>query len=140
MPSRIKLSRQRAEISRLVLSLLRLSTTYNPSNNYGATITDALICTAIYIGQFEGKPMSPGKLSTYTGIPRATVVRHLDTLLASGRIEKPDGTYQLPIDALNHPDVVAMISEAERLILRTSALLSKMDTKPLATLLGVLYV
>lgn len=133
MPSRIKLSRQRAEISRLVLSLLRLSTVYNPSENYGATVTDALICTAIYIGQFEGKPMSTGKLSSYTGIPRPTVARHLVALLASGRIEKPDGTYQLPLDALNDPDVIAMIVESERLIHRTSALLSKMDTKPIAT-------
>lgn len=132
MPSTIKLGRQRFEICTLVLSLLRLSTVYNESENYGASLSDALICAAIFIGQFERKPMAAGKLASYTGIPRPTVIRRLAALVDSGHVTKTDGNYLLPIDAINTPAVLAMLKEAERLIHSASSRLSKMDIKPIA--------
>ena len=122
MPKRINLSQQRVEISRLAISMLRLSWVYSDS------ISDGLICAAIYIGQFEGRPMTAAHIASHVGISRPTVIRRLAVLVEAGRVLKPNGSFELPLDAINTPEITQMVMETEKLIHRTAAILSKLDT------------
>lgn len=133
MPARIKLGSQRAEIARMLIAMMRtLSHGYFKNDHFGSSVGDSLICSAIYIGQIERRPMSASKLATYTGMPRATVIRRLQMLIDAGRVVKLDGHFALPVEYLNSEDVVASINEATKIIHRAAVNLSKMDTERIA--------
>ena len=74
---------------------------------FGTHAADILICMAVFMGHVEGRPMSPSKISTYLGIPRATVTRRLKVLRDDGLIELSPGL-QLSPGEWQRPDMVAL--------------------------------
>lgn len=129
MPARIKLSKQRLLMARMVMEMVRVvAIEYIGTELYGSASADVLLLVAAYIGQAERRPMTANKLASFVGMPRATVVRKLREMQTAGLIEvSGDGTATLPIDKLNEARMVAGIEAAARSIHRSATELSKLD-------------
>ena len=133
MPGRMKFARQRAEITKLIVWMVRhICIQYLDDERFGASSCDVVLCCAIIVGQAEGRPMTPGKLADYIGMPRSTVIRRLGVLTRRGLTEMVDGKAMLTAEKLNRPDFKASIDDATKRIHSASARLSKMDSNPIA--------
>lgn len=133
MPKRIKGARQRIELTKLAIWLVRyVSVQYMGDERFGASSGDVMLCCAIFVGQAEGRPMTAGKLADYIGMPRPTVVRRLGVLDKRGLVEVVDGKAFLPLEKLNRPHLITTLDDVSKRIHRASAVLSKMDSKPIA--------
>ena len=134
MPTRIKAAKQRAEVAKLLIWLMRyVCIEYMNEEMFGAASGDVLLCCAIFVGQVELRPMTPGKLADYIGMPRPTVIRRLKALVKRELVEmSPDGKASLTINSLNHDQLVATVPGLLQRIHRAAAVLSKMDSKPIA--------
>lgn len=134
MPTRIKLVKQRLAMVKLIVNLMRVtSIEYLGTKKVGSSGDTALLVCAIFIGQAERRPMTANKLAEYIGMPRPTVVRKLRALQNGGMVFLDgDGAATLSLDKLNSPEMVGVIEAAIRAVHKTSAELSKMDSKVIA--------
>lgn len=130
MSKMIKNRQQRLLVAKAVIEILRvMGSAYFKTERFGACADDGILCSAIFIGQAEGKPMGPSKLAYYAGMPRPSVVRKLRKMEAAGYVERDaDGCYLLPYSILNSDDVVAATKTTVKCITDASAKLSKMDS------------
>lgn len=95
---------------------------------------EALLCTAMFIGQAEGKPMTAAKIAEYIGMPRPSAIRKLHSLKIRGVVRQVDNRrWCIAVDV---PEINARVSAAERAqrdnIRRATAKLSKMDSAAIA--------
>lgn len=133
MPGRIKAAKQRTELTRLVVWLVRyVCIQYMGDDKFGASSGDVVLCCAIFTGQAEGRPMTPGKLAEYIGMPRPTVIRRIKVLEKRGLVEMLDGKAFLPLEKLNRPHLITTLDDVSKRIHRASVFLSKMDSNPIA--------
>lgn len=133
MPGRIKASSQRAELTKLVVWLVRyVCVQYMGDEKFGASSGDVVLCCAVFIGQAEGRPMTPAKIAEYIGMPRPTVIRRLKALEERGLIEITGGKAICPLEKLNRPHLITTLDDVSRRIHRASVCLSKMDSNPIA--------
>jgi DNA-binding transcriptional ArsR family regulator len=122
-------------VAKLLLDMARLIATAFLDSEYPASDADALLlCTAIYIGQCELRPMTAGKLAEFIGMPRPTVTRKLSNLEARGLVIA-NSRKQWRI-SIHKPEVTARIAALNdaplQLIHGSAAMLSKMDTQRIA--------
>lgn len=121
-----------------VLSRLFIAMTRNGSHgllgspSHGSMATELALVCAIYIGQKEGRPMSAYKLSTYSGIPRPTVVRKLRELQARGVVEIVDGCASITQSLLDSGSFDEAVRIVSREVQRASTELSKLDRADIA--------
>jgi IclR helix-turn-helix domain len=55
----------------------------------------ALVAVAVMLGHAEGRPMNASQIAAYVQMPRTSVLRRLDALLAHGLIKRIKGKYYL---------------------------------------------
>lgn len=134
MPARIKRAKERIVLSRLTLKLTQLvDVSFTKTGKFGSSADDVMLLLAVFIGQAEARPMTPGKLAEYVGIPRATVIRKTRLMQQNGWLEAGrDGALTVPVALLNTPDVMQSVEDAAHAIRKAAAELSKMDGKPVA--------
>lgn len=133
MPGRIKAGKERAEICKLLIWLVRyVCVEYMRDEKFGASSGDVVLCCAIFVGQVERRPMTAGKLADYIGMPRPTVVRRLEALEKRHLVEVVGGKAHLTIDSVNDDGLMATVPGLIQRIHRASVLLSKMDSNPIA--------
>lgn len=120
---------QRVIVTRLGIDLLRGgSQNILGEPDFGSALETQVITMAVSLGQLEGRPMSASKIAGYVGIPRTTVLRKLQALVAAGLVVRGTrGAYAFGPAAIDRPQVLQFITGAIRLIHRASAELSKLD-------------
>lgn len=104
----ILLKKLRLETHKLFLRIIRsMNVIYMDSKRFEGSANDTILCSAVFIGQAEGKPFNATKLSHFTGIPRPTVIRRLKELERAGFVKKTcRRSYLLPHETINHPEVL----------------------------------
>lgn len=132
---RIKRKADGIIVSKLLIDMLRTSVNVFLLEENATSFGDELmICAAIFIGQAEGKPFTAGKIASYIGMPRPTVVRKLQSLLLRGFILSPDNKrWRL---ALERGDISARVNSnicaLSQAVHRAAAELSKVDSMAIA--------
>ena len=105
---KIERRHDRAHICSLMIKLLAAASkaVYGP-NLMGSTIDGLLVALAVSQSHAEGKPMTASKLAHYLSIPRTTVLRRLDDLVARGTVTKEGSYYFFDPDAVerHHHDI-----------------------------------
>lgn len=121
-------------MARMLLDILRtLSVAYSGTVRFGSRADDTALLLAIFIGQAEGRPMTPHKLADFGGLPRPTVVRRIKSMMDEGLLVRDkQGHIGLPIDKLNSPNVLASVEASLHLIHNASAELSRLDSVAIA--------
>ncbi len=91
-------------------------------SGFGSRVPLLMLSAAVYLGTIEGQPMTASKLALYVGMPRATVIRRLRTLLRRGAVERSGVTYRTPenrlagIDRIETGALISLVkTTAERL-------------------------
>jgi CRP-like cAMP-binding protein len=118
---------KRLLIGRLFLDLTRQLGQFNGESNWGSRADMLLIVTGVFIGHAEGKPMSAHKLSTYVGMPRATVTRKLQTLAAEGVVEAQGSKWRLTQAFAQSEELLSLVAQLEQTIRSTATMLSRLD-------------
>jgi DNA-binding IclR family transcriptional regulator len=67
---------------------------------FGSRTDFLLIGAAVYLSTIEGRPLTASKLADYVGMPRASVIRKLRTLIRRGAIERNGKVYCTPTNRL----------------------------------------
>jgi DNA-binding transcriptional ArsR family regulator len=132
MPKR----RERAELAvgRFLIEAFRASAetiiaTEWPASSCG----DVLIGIAIWIAQKEGRPLTAAKLADYIGMPRPTVIRRLNELMAAGIVVRDEvGRWITGTQGGNDKKVQGVIDANLLRFHRTCEIVSKLDKKPVA--------
>lgn len=89
----ISLPAERKVYCKFMIALIRLLTAWRQVPAVGG-MDSILILSAIVLGAIEGKPFKSVKLSEYLGIPRTTLLRRVEELIADGYVEiTPTGAY-----------------------------------------------
>lgn len=133
MPIKIEDSERRIVVMKMVMEVMRCFTAaYLGETRFGASCSDLLLCSAIVIGQSEGRPMNASKLAEFAGIPRSSVIRRLAELEKAGLLEKAGNVYRVRPEVPNRPRVKAASVEARKLVIAAAAKLSKMDSSTIA--------
>lgn len=113
---------------RLIVDLLKTAGT-PMEGGQGVSVDLALICSAVFIGQAEGRPMTAGKLAAYIGIPRPTIIRKLQLLHTRGIVAQVAGGGWRIVG--ERPDIATnldrIIEENSRTVRRACEQLSKLD-------------
>lgn len=86
--------------SRLLIDLMRTAVALFLMEEYATSFSDELlICSAVFIGQAEGRLLSAAKIATYIGMPRATAIRKLQSLQKRGVVAMAAGKkYRITLD------------------------------------------
>lgn len=109
MPSELKLHypqrhvgadtiKQRLELSRWYVALTRIMcdlTFPDDPSGFGSNVELLLVLMGVFIGDAEGRPTTATKISSYCGIPRATVYRRLDRLIQLKKVARDGQSYHL---------------------------------------------
>lgn len=97
-------------------------------------LPDIVIVLAIITGQAEEKPLTASDIAAYTGLPRATVIRRIRKMVATGFAGYGSDGRRQPVYNMhvNNPEVVEEIVKLLGRIKRLNDEVSKMDGKPLA--------
>ena len=137
MPRTAAIARAKREMmARLILTSLRMITEEYLQEPRLASVSDvALLLLAIRLAQLQGRPLTPAKAAQYVGIPRATALRKLKDLEARGLVSltRDGNCLMIPEDRLGSEGMQQAVAKIERMIHETSAALSKMDTRTLAS-------
>lgn len=97
--------------------------------HHGSRATDILLLGGVFIGTAEGRPMNASKLSTFVGVPRATVIRRMAELEGDGLVRRVGAAYVFDFAAAaGRPRYNTVSAELQRVVLRTATALSKLDT------------
>lgn len=71
--------------ARLLLTLTKeVAAAVLTEDGFGSHADEVMLCSAVWIGHAEDRPMTAAKIAEYIGMPRATVVRKLEQLKARG--------------------------------------------------------
>lgn len=127
---------KRMLIAKVVIETLRVySRAHFKDEMIGTHFEEILIGLAVLIGQTEGRPMSATDISAYVGIPRPTVIRHLQPAIRRKNIiSKRDGRRQpFYVLAGNEPEVVGEVVKLFDKYAKLCAELSKLDDKEFVT-------
>ncbi|WP_188825052.1 winged helix-turn-helix domain-containing protein [Brucella endophytica] len=91
---------------------------------------ETLVQLAIQLGEYEDKPVNASEISHIIKIPRTSVIRHVDALVAQGRVrvEKDGRRMIIRPPEIDFPETKLFYREAERTVARVCSELSKMDT------------
>jgi hypothetical protein len=96
--------RNRARLAKMIIELFRTwhqiaNSVGNASaldnQHFGSDLDIFFVYLAVLVGDFEKRPMNLSDVSHYVGLPRPTVYRKINLLLAAGAIERKDNFYLL---------------------------------------------
>ena len=121
-PQQLAIARMYLEISRSAISCLFAH------DSFGTAAGDLIIVCAVLVGDLEGRPMTSTKIADYAGIPRATVIRRLRSIVASGAMSRlSDGSYILTRDAMNSDCAMLNALSNIKSVQSASTAMSRMD-------------
>ncbi|WP_441253679.1 helix-turn-helix domain-containing protein [Bradyrhizobium sp. 613_E4_N2_2] len=118
-------------ISMLLIDLMRTTVAvFLQEQELSRFADEALLCTAMFLAQAEGRPMTLSKIAEYIGMPRPTADRKLRALQKRGVVEQVDKKrWRIP---LSNPDIDARVTKctAEQVnnLQRAIARMSKLET------------
>jgi hypothetical protein len=107
---------ERRALSKLLIELSHVTLhAYKEGHSEKAGYDGArlLVAAAVIVGHADNKPMNASKISHYLELPRTTVLRKLDELIAAGAVERYGGSSFILADkrASNQAaDVARMVS------------------------------
>jgi hypothetical protein len=100
---RIKKSRQRLVLCRLMIDLMRtVHGAYAPASQpFGTRLETFFVALCVAMGDIDGKPFSVAKIAAYMRVPRTTVIRKLARLQSWGLVDRRGRYYYLHEKTLN---------------------------------------
>jgi DNA-binding transcriptional ArsR family regulator len=122
--------------ARALLDIMRIAAKHDQEHGAdgpASQVETLLLLWSIYVGQYEGRPLSASKLALYTGMPRPTIMRKLAPLMALGKVERKRRGYCLCETWLKDPYLGELIGQVLAILRVVGAKLTILDTKPLDT-------
>jgi DNA-binding IclR family transcriptional regulator len=101
-----------------------------PSEPFGSRLETFFIGLCLALGDLEGRPFSVSKIAAYMRVPRTTVFRRLDRLKHWNLIYREGRHYYLDEKALNSLLGLRSYRLIRKLLEKTQAELSVLDTLP----------
>jgi hypothetical protein len=129
---RIKKSRQRLVLCRLMIDLMRtLHGAYAPvSQPFGTRLETFFVALCIAMGDIDGKPFSVAKIAAYMRVPRTTVIRRLARLQSWGLVDRRGRHYYLHEKTLNSLIGMRSYQQSRRILSKATQELTVLDTLP----------
>ena len=132
LPAPLAIPVERAALARMYIDLTLAfhASAYAP----GAAPSEAdanlaLVGVAVMLGHAEGRPMNASQLASLTNMPRTSILRRLDALIASGLVVRVGSRYAVEpghATGVPHRDAFELILSKAFAVLGPH--LSKMDT------------
>jgi DNA-binding IclR family transcriptional regulator len=90
---------------------------------------DVLLCAALFIGQYEGRPMTAAKIAAYIGMPRPSAIRKLEGLMVRGIVTQSAAKHWVIASDKREIEARAniVVPAVCRRIAKATAELSKLD-------------
>jgi hypothetical protein len=128
---KIKYEQQRLVLCRLMIDLMRsVHGAYAPAGEpFGSRLETFFIALCVSLGDFEGKPFSVAKISSYMRVPRTTVIRRLERLQSWGLIERRSRHFYAHEKTLNSLIGLRSYEQTRRILARATQKLSVLDTQ-----------
>jgi hypothetical protein len=129
---RIKKSRQRLVLCRLMIDLMRtVHGAYAPvSQPFGTRLETFFVALCIAMGDIDGKPFSVAKIAAYMRVPRTTVIRRLARLQSWGLVDRRGRHYYLHEKTLNSLIGMRSYQQSRRILSKATEELTVLDTLP----------
>jgi hypothetical protein len=129
---RIKKSRQRLVLCRLMIDLMRtVHGAYAPvSQPFGTRLETFFVALCIAMGDIDGKPFSVAKIAAYMRVPRTTVIRRLARLESWGLVDRRGRHYYLHEKTLNSLIGMRSYQQSRRILSKATQELTVLDTLP----------
>jgi biotin operon repressor len=129
---RIKKSRQRLVLCRLMIDLMRtVHGAYAPvSQPFGTRLETFFVALCIAMGDIDGKPFSVAKIAAYMRVPRTTVIRRLARLQSWGLVDRRGRHYYLHEKTLNSLIGMRSYQQSRRILSKATQELTVLDTLP----------
>jgi biotin operon repressor len=129
---RIKKSRQRLVLCRLMIDLMRtVHGAYAPvSQPFGTRLETFFVALCIAMGDIDGKPFSVAKIAAYMRVPRTTVIRRLARLQSWGLVDRRGRHYYLHEKTLNSLIAMRSYQQSRRILSKATEELTVLDTLP----------
>jgi biotin operon repressor len=129
---RIKRSRQRLVLCRLMIDLMRtVHGAYAPvSQPFGTRLETFFVALCIAMGDIDGKPFSVAKIAAYMRVPRTTVIRRLARLQSWGLVDRRGRHYYLHEKTLNSLIGMRSYQQSRRILSKATEELTVLDTLP----------
>jgi biotin operon repressor len=129
---RIKKSRQRLVLCRLMIDLMRtVHGAYAPvSQPFGTRLETFFVALCIAMGDIDGKPFSVAKIAAYMRVPRTTVIRRLARLQSWGLVDRRGRHYYLYEKTLNSLIGMRSYQQSRRILSKATEELTVLDTLP----------
>jgi len=123
--SPVEFSREHEVITRLALQLARgVSAKYFPGKPPYHQSELAFVLLHVMIGHVERRPVTVSRLSRTWGLSRATMLRWLSELVASGYVERVGNSYWLT-EKTNSPSVQNAVAKNVNLIIAAAKELAR---------------
>jgi biotin operon repressor len=137
MPWKKLVARQdRLRIYRLSLDLTRSmhDSLFGGGDHFGSTVDAIFVACCVGIGHAESRPMGAQKIAHYLGMPRTTVMRKLENLIAIGAIERSGNNYYISESRMAILDhiaraKVAIVSTAKEIMAEEEAVKARGKSK-----------
>lgn len=127
MPHRTPLNVEDARNRQLIRFMLRANSQFA---RLGRNPEVTLVVLAIRLGEIEGRRMDVSALANMVSLPRTTVIRHLNTLVASGEVDMfRSGRSVTPrLRSVESPSLRALFESFNKGVRTLCLELSKLDT------------
>jgi hypothetical protein len=110
-----------------LLAALRAISLVRYQGELGPNIVNIVLAMTVFIGQHEGRPFTAHKLAQYLRMPRPTVTRKLDKMVAEGVLARRGTQYFVQEEYLDRGESIGMIRELAQIIYSACRFLPKMD-------------
>jgi hypothetical protein len=110
-----------------LLASLRAISVVRYQGELGPNIVNIVLAMTIFIGQHEGRPFTAHKLSQYLRMPRPTVTRKIDKMVAEGVLERRGSYYFVRNEYLDHGEALGMMRELAQIIYSACRFLPNLD-------------
>lgn len=96
---------------------------------WGRHVDEMMVFYALLLGTVDGRYIGVQKVSQWTGQPKATVHRRIETMVQLGKVQKsPSGKgYMVSPEIANSPKTIATVSRICHMIEVAGRKLSKME-------------
>ena len=124
----VSYAEERYLVAQILVGLSRIMNGYL-SAHVRRGLADGLpvVMCAIYIGQYEDRPMSVQKLAQFLNLPRATVDRRVKAIVAHGIAHVVNRRICLKPEWLNADETVGAVRQMVNVLASVSRKITKMD-------------
>lgn len=91
--------REKLEFARLYVALTREGLEMAFPRRARVDLETLIVWLCVFIGDAEGRSTTPTKIASHSGLARASVYRHLETLIRFGKVVRIGSNYRLATGA-----------------------------------------